>query len=384
MFVALLYQLRARGLPVGTGEFLVFLRGLSLGLVHSVEGLYTYGRAVLCRTEADYDAWDLAFADTFRDAVLDPELRAKLDEWLRDAIARASEALVEPEFGSDEELLAAFLQRLQEQDARHDGGSKWVGTGGTSPFGHSGSAARGVRVGGPGGNRGAIQVADDRQWESYRTDTTLQTRDLQVALRTLRRLQREGRWELDLDGTIDRTCKNGGEIEVLDRRERENQVHLVLLMDAGGSMAPHAERVSQLFTAAEEVGTFRSLEALFFHNCVYGWLWKDFDAGERVPTAEVLARLTPRHRLLFVGDASMAPYELFSATGWGFSDEERLPGIEWLRRLHKRCPASAWLNPDPRRWWDHPTVSAIGQIYPMFELTVDGLGDAIGALRAPV
>jgi uncharacterized protein with von Willebrand factor type A (vWA) domain len=384
MFVALLYQLRARGLPVGTGEFLVFLRGLSLGLVHSVEGLYTYGRAVLCRTEADYDAWDLAFADTFRDAVLDPELRAKLDEWLRDAIARASEALVEPEFGSDEELLAAFLQRLQEQDARHDGGSKWVGTGGTSPFGHSGSAARGVRVGGPGGNRGAIQVADDRQWESYRTDTTLQTRDLQVALRTLRRLQREGRWELDLDGTIDRTCKNGGEIEVLDRRERENQVHLVLLMDAGGSMAPHAERVSQLFTAAEEVGTFRSFEALFFHNCVYGWLWKDFDAGERVPTAEVLARLTPRHRLLFVGDASMAPYELFSATGWGFSDEERLPGIEWLRRLHKRCPASAWLNPDPRRWWDHPTVSAIGQIYPMFELTVDGLGDAIGALRAPV
>jgi uncharacterized protein with von Willebrand factor type A (vWA) domain len=384
MFVELFYALRAQGVPVGTGEFLVFLDGLSRGLVHSVDGLYHFGRAILCRTEADFDAWDLAFSETFRDAALDPEVRARLEEWLRDAKARMSEELVEPPFASDQELLEAFLERLREQKERHDGGDRWIGTGGTSAFGHSGRAATGVRVGGPGGNRGALQVADARSWEGYRTDTTLQTRDLQVALRALRRLHREGRWELDLDGTIDRTCKNGGEIEVRERRERENQVHLVLLMDAGGSMAPHAERVTQLFTAAEEVGTFRSFEALFFHNCVYGWLWKDFEAGDRTPTAEVLARLTPRHRLLFVGDASMAPYELFSATGWGFSDEERLPGLEWLRRLRKRCPASAWLNPDPKRWWDHPTVSAIGQLFPMHELTVEGLRDAIGVLRAPV
>ncbi|MCB9662544.1 MAG: VWA containing CoxE family protein [Alphaproteobacteria bacterium] len=382
MFTAFLYRLRAEGVPVGTSEWLALLRGLAEGLATDLDGLYRLGRALLCRTEADYDAFDIAFADTFRGAALDPAVREKLESWLADAVERSSDELVDPAF-SDAQLWEELLKRLAEQTERHDGGNHWVGTGGTSPFGHSGRAARGIRIGGPGGNRGAVQVADERQWASYRTDTTLETRDLTVALKALRKLQREGDWALDLPETIDRTCQNAGDIDLAFARERTNQVRLVLFMDAGGSMAPHAERVEQLFTAADEVGAFASFEAYFFHNCPYSWLWTDFEAGERRPTAEVLAELGPRHRLLFVGDASMAPYELFTTTGWG-SEADRATGIEWLRRFRRRCPASAWLNPDPRRWWDHPTVSAVGQIFPMHELSVDGLKDAVAALRKPV
>ncbi len=378
-----MYNLRAAGLPVGSSEWLVLLRALRDGLACDVDRFYALARAILCRTEADYDAFDVAFAESFRGAALDPDKLAELESWLHDAIERESDELVDPEM-SGQELLEGLAERLAEQTERHDGGDRWVGTGGTSPFGHSGRASKGVRVGGRGGNRGAIQVASDRRWESYRTDTTLSTRDLTVALKALRRLQREGRYELDLDATIDRTGRNAGDIEIVERRERENQVRLVLLMDAGGSMAPHAQRVNELFTAAEEIRTFRSFEPLFFHNCVYNWLWDDFEAGERRPTAEILAGLTPRHRLIFVGDASMAPWELFSSTGWGFGDGERLAGIDWLRRFRQRCPASVWLNPDPRRWWDHPTVSAIGQQFPMFELSLEGLRDAVNRLRAPV
>lgn len=384
MFTQFLFLLRAEGVPVGIAEWLTLLRALEQGLVHDVDGFYALARAILCRTEADYDAFDLAFAAAFADAAFDPARRAELESWLENAKQRSSDELVMPDFANDEELWNAFLERLQEQTERHDGGGHWIGTGGTSPFGHSGRAASGVRVGGRGGNRGAIQVASDRRWESYRTDNSLEIRDYSVALKALRKLQREGRWELDLPETIEQTGRNAGEIELIERRERENQVRLLLIMDAGGSMAPHAQRVTQLFTAAEELNTFRSFEPWFFHNCPYNWLWSDFEAGERTPTADVLAKLTPRHRVIFVGDASMAPWELFSSTGWGFTEQEKLPGIDWLRRFRTRCPASVWLNPDPRRWWDHPTVSAIGHMFPMFELTVDGLRDAIRKLRAPV
>lgn len=383
MFTTFLVALRGHGVPVGTGEWLAFLGGLKDGLATDVPGFYRLGRAVLCRTEADYDAYDLAFAGTFKDAVEDEALRAKLEQWLQDAIARESDELVDPGM-SDQELWDELAKRLQEQDERHDGGNHWVGTGGTSPFGHSGRASRGIRIGGSGGNRSAIHVAGERRWQGYRTDTTLDTRDLQVALKALRKLQREGRWELDIDETIDRTGKNAGEIELVERRERQNQVRLVLLMDAGGSMAPHAARVAQLFTAAEEVGTFRSFDAYFFHNCIYGRLWVDEDFVERIQVVDLLRDLTSQHRLVFVGDASMAPYELFGASGYGTGPEARMPGIEWLRRFKQVCPASVWLNPDPRKWWDHPTVTAIGEVFDMYELTVDGLRDAVAKLRAPV
>ncbi|MEZ4321106.1 MAG: VWA containing CoxE family protein [Myxococcota bacterium] len=382
MFTHFLYSLRAQGLVVGTGEWLGFLDALRRGLATDLDALYVIGRALLCRSEAEYDAYDLAFAASFSDAVLPEELREKLEQWLARTAERPDGDWVQHEYETLEELWKAFQERLKEQQEEHHGGNRWIGTGGTSPFGHSGKAANGVRVGGSGGGRQAVAMAMDRRWENYRSDRTLDVRDMKVAMRALRNLVREGQYELDLDGTIDRTCQNAGDIELVDRKERENQVHVVLLMDAGGSMAPHYEKVSQLFSAAEQVNCFKSFTHYSFHNCVYNWLYEDYEQLKRISTARVLEGLTPRHRLVFVGDASMAPYELFSPFGW--PNEEHTSGLEWLQRLRKRCRASVWLNPDPPRYWDHPTVRAIGETFPMFPLSLDGLRDGIKKLRSPL
>ena len=292
MFVEFLYELRSAGIPVGLGEWNGLLAALRRGLAATPRELYTIGRALLCRSEADFDRFDVAFARSFRDAELSPELKAKLAEWLAKQVETPKGERVDPGI-PDEDLWDTLMERLRQQEGEHNGGNRWVGTGGKSPFGHGGEASRGIRVGGSGGGRSAIQVAMERRWENYRTDRTLNVRDLEVALRELRKLIREGRYELDLDGTIRRTCENAGDIEIVEQRERQNQVHLVLLMDAGGSMAPHAERVSQLFTAADRTQTFKSFTAYSFHNCVYGWLYKDIEQLDRVRTEKVLSNLTP-------------------------------------------------------------------------------------------
>jgi len=381
VFIDLLYNLRATGLQIGMGEWRAFLGALEMGLASNLDELYLVGRGILCRTEAEFDQFDGGFSATFRGGELDVEIRHDLLSWLENA-APGESSWRDHDFDTPEELWEAFLERMREQTERHDGGSHWVGTGGNSPFGHSGAGANGVRVGGPGGGRSAVRVAMDRRWANYRTDRTLDLRDIKVALRALRHLARAGSWELDIDSTIDKTCKNAGDIEIIERRARQNQVHLVLLMDAGGSMAPHYEKVNALFSAAAQTHTFKSFQGYFFHNCPYQWLYSDIEQGTRLPTARVLSELTRKHRLVFVGDASMAPYELFSVLGGRYS--EGMAGMDWLRRFSSTCPASVWLNPDPVRWWDHPTVSAIGGLFPMFPLSVDGMRAAVKKLRAPV
>lgn len=379
MFGDFLLHLRAQGLPVGMGEWNTFLGALERGVIASPDELYAIGRALLCRTEADFDRYDLAFAAAFRDAVLTDALREKLEAWLAKQL-EGEGARVDPGI-PDSELWKTLLERLREQKEEHHGGNRWVGTGGTSPFGNGGRASRGIRVGGEGGGRSAVGLALERSWENYRTDRTLDVRDFEVALRALRKLIREGDTELDLDGTIDRTARNAGDIELVEQRARINQVHLVLLMDAGGSMSPHHETVSRLFSAATRTKGFKSFTAYTFHNCVYGALYRDIRQLDRVPTEKVLATFGPRHRVILVGDASMAPYELFTPFSWPGHDTTA--GIDWLKRLRARAPASIWLNPDPKRYWDHPTVSAIGALFPMFELTVDGIRDAVRRLRLP-
>ncbi len=381
LFLPLLYNLRAQGLRVGAGEWLTFLDGMSAGLAKDLDGIYRLGRAILVHTEANYDAYDIAFHATFAGVELKPQLKHALTSWLMDPKAwEEGRAAGEHGFQSLEELLNAFNETLKEQKERHEGGNRWVGTGGTSPYGNSGKANQGIRVGGKGGGRSAVQVAGDRRWANYRTDVRLDVRDFKVALRTLRKLLKEGSEVLDLDGTIDQTGKNGGDIELVFKKDRANRVRLVLLMDAGGSMAPHAQLVSRLFTAASELKHFKSFEHYYFHNCVYSHLYRNYETWDRRPTQEVLRELTPEHRVIYVGDASMAPWELFQDTG-GFG--ERGPaGIDWLKRLKGACPHSVWLNPDPQTYWRHPTVSAIGQIFPMFPLTLDGLRSASKKLRA--
>jgi uncharacterized protein len=379
MFADFLIHLRGQGLPVGLGEWDTLLRAMERGVIATPDELYAIGRAILCRSEADFDRFDVAFAAAFRGAVLTDELRAKLEQWLANAAAAAGER-VDPGI-PDADLWKTLLERLREQKEEHNGGSRWVGTGGTSPFGHSGRASRGIRVGGEGGGRSAVGMAMERAWEGYRTDRTLDVRDFEIALRALRKLIRDGDSELDLDGTIDKTAKNAGEIELVEQRARINQVHLVLMMDAGGSMAPHHETVSRLFSAAARTKGFKSFKAYSFHNCVYGTLYEDIEQLKRAPTESVLRTFGPRHRAILVGDASMAPYELFTPFSWPGHDT--WAGIDWLKRVRSRVPASVWLNPDPRRYWDHPTVSAIGALFPMFELTVDGLRAAVRKLRTP-
>lgn len=379
MFGDFFVHLRSQGLPIGLGEWNTFLGALERGIAADPQELYAIGRAILCRTEADFDRYDLAFAAAFRDAVLTDELREKLEQWLSRIADRSGER-VDPGI-PDADLWKTLLDRLREQKEEHHGGNRWVGTGGTSPFGHSGRASRGIRVGGEGGGRSAVGLALERAWEGYRTDRTIEVRDFEVALRALRKLTREGATELDLDGTIDKTARNAGDIEIVECPSRINQVHLVLLMDAGGSMAPHRETVSRLFSAAARTKGFKSFTSYSFHNCVYGALYRDIEKLDRVPTEKVLAGFGPRHRAILVGDASMAPYELFTPYTWPGHDT--LAGIDWLKRLRARCPASVWINPDPRRYWDHPTVRGIGAVFPMFELTVDGIREAVRRLRLP-
>ncbi len=377
ILLTLLFNLRSQGLSVGVGEWLAFLRGLQEGLVEDLDGLYYLARAVLVHSEAHYDTFDQAFTATFSGVELPPKLKDGIWEWLKDARLGEGER-VPAGFESLEELRKELEKRLSEQKERHDGGRYWVGTGGTSPFGHSGRADQGIRVGGSSQGRSAVQVAQERRWGEYRTDVTLSVRDFKVAMAMLRNLAREGREELHIEGTIAKTARQGGEIELDYAKERINRVHLVLLMDVGGSMDPHAALVSRLFTAASEMKIFKSFQPLYFHNCPYRHLYKNYGTYERRLTADVLKELTPQHRIIWVGDASMAPWELLN-TGYG---DPGPTGLDWIQRLTTRAPASIWLNPDAPRHWDHPTVNAIGRTVPMFHLSISGLRGAVRKLRS--
>lgn len=379
ILLSLLFNLRNQGLKVGVGEWLAFLRALEEGLAGTLEDLYWLGRAILIHSEAHYDVWDVAFKATFDGVELPLQLKESLAEWLAQARAAVDGDRVKVDFESLEAMRQELERRLREQKERHDGGSHWVGTGGTSPFGNSGRADGGIRIGGEGGGRGAVRVAEERRWKDYRTDMTLDVRDFKVALGQLRRLGREGPEKLDLDRTIDKTARNAGEIELDFERERINRVRLALLMDTGGSMDPYAALCSRLFTAASESKTFKTFDHYYFHNCPYNWLYKSYATYQRSRTVEVLDKLTPQHRVVWVGDASMAPWELFSGPGFG---EPGPTGLDWIKRFAERCPSSVWLNPDPPSYWDHPTVRAIQAHIPMFHLSVAGLKSAIQNLRA--
>jgi len=376
----LLYNLRSQGVGVGMGEWLALVDALKLGLARDLDGLYGLGRSLLVHTEAHYDAYDLAFHATFAGVELQPELKQALEAWLANPELFEGLEGGEHDFEDLEALLEAYQKTLQEQRDRHSGGNRFVGTGGTSPYGTQGKANQGVQKGG-GGGRSGVRMAGDRNWKNYRTDQRLGVRDFKVALRTLRNLAREGPEALDLDETIDKTGKNAGEIDLVFRRERANRVRVILLMDAGGSMDPHTELVSRLFTAAKETKAFKTFDHYFFHNCVYGWLYRDYENLDRVETATVLRDLTPQHRVIFVGDAAMAPWELFS--GAGDFGGPGLSGMQWLKRFSERCDAAVWLNPDPERFWHHPTVTAIRNTFPMYPLTLEGLRASIRRLRAP-
>ena len=386
MLVPLVYELRRLRVPVGTQEALQLARALAAGLHDSsLQGLYHVARATLVHSEAHYDAFDQAFAHVFRGAdAAAVDLRKDLLEWLENAIEAPATLTDEErkllENYDLETLRRMFEERLREQTERHDGGNKWIGTGGTSPFGHSGAVPRpGIRAGGSGGGRSAVQIAQKRAWQGYRDDLTLDVRQMQVALRKLRAFAREGvEDELDLEGSIAETAKNAGELEVVLRPPRRPNVRVLLVMDVGGSMEPYAHLVSRLFSAASKASHFKELRHYYFHNCVYGHVYKDERFTQPVRVRDLLGECGPHYKLIFVGDALMAPYELLAAGGSiDLGDENRVEGIRWLQILEQHFERSAWLNPEPDKYWTGNTIEYVKNVFAMFPLTVHGLGDAV-------
>lgn len=386
MFLDFLYELRKRKVPVGTHEAVALAHALEAGLHDSsLDGFYHVARALLVHSEAHLDAFDQAFLAHFHhveNAGL--ELTRELLEWLKDARRRREDLTPEEaallEKLDLEALEQLYQERLREQRERHDGGNRWIGTGGTSPFGNQGLAARdGFRVGGQGGKKsGALRNAEARNYRGYRDDLVLDVRQLSVALRKLRAFAREGAPdELDLDGTIAATSRNGGELEVVTRPPRRPNTRVVLMMDVGGSMDPYAELVSKLFSAASKATHFKDLRTYYFHNCVYGRVFRTPHLQDAVPVNDVLAECGRHYKLIMVGDALMAPYELMERGGsLGWMDPDGEEGIVWLMRLAQHFERSAWLNPEsPRSWYG--TCEAIRRVFEMFPLTVEGLGEAV-------
>jgi uncharacterized protein with von Willebrand factor type A (vWA) domain len=396
MFVPFLFELRKRKIKVGLQEAMALARALTLGLHDSsLDGFYHVARSLCVHTEGDLDAFDEAYLACFRGIESKSvELAKELEEWLRDPKMRKSlspEELAMLEHLDPEALRRLFEERLREQKERHDGGNRWIGTGGTSPFGAHGAHPTGVRVGSQGGGRSAMAVADARAYKAYRSDLVLDVRQIEVALRKLRAFAREGvELELDLDATIDETARNAGELDVVLRAPRKPNVRVLLLMDVGGSMDPHAELVSQLFSAAKRASNFRELKTYYFHNCIYGKVYETDSFRDGVSIHDLLLHCTREWKLVLVGDAAMHPSELLGGGGWygssGDDSADRMAGIRWMHLLADHFERSAWLNPDPPSYWKGGTSEMLASMFPTFHLTLEGLGEAMAHLskgRAP-
>jgi len=390
VFVPFLFELRKRKVKVGLQEANALARALVMGLHDSsLDGFYHVARALCVHGEADLDAFDEAFLACFRGVEgRSLELVKELEDWLRDPRARlelSPEELAMLQHLDLDELRRLFEQRLREQKERHDGGDRWIGTGGKSPFGAHGAHPTGVRVGPHGGGRSAMAVADARVYRPYRSDLVLDVRQIEVALRKLRAFTREGsELELDLDETIDQTAKNAGELEIVMRPPRKPSVRVLLLMDVGGSMDPHAQLVSQLFSAAKRASNFRELRTYYFHNCIYGKVYETESFRDPVPVRDLLQHCTREWKLVVVGDAAMHPAELLGGGDWYASREELggepMHGVRWMQMLADHFDRSAWLNPDPPNYWKGGTAEMLASTFPMFHLTLEGLGEAMGHL----
>ncbi len=389
MFLDLFYGLRDEGVPVGLQEWRMLMDALSQNL-HGSDLLrfYNLSRACLIKSETYYDSFDRVFGRIYQGVEGELSIEDEVLEWLNDPknfqeLTEEQRAMLE--HLTNDELMRRFLETLEEQDERHDGGGKWVGTGGRSPFGHGGEHPTGIRVGGKSKNRSAMKVAEDRRFEEYRTDSTLDLRNMKLALKRLRQLTRTGPvTELDLDETIDETCRNAGEIELVFRPERRNNVRLLLLMDVGGTMDPYYEPMSRLLTALHEERGVREFKAYYFHNCIYELLGADARLTRKnsIPTGDLLRRLDERWKVMIVGDASMHPSELLSPRGnINPRLESKTPGIEWLKRIDQHFLRTVWVNPDPQKIWQSTrTARIISEMFPMYPLSVDGIADAVKGL----
>ncbi len=389
MFVEFLYELRKRGVRVGAQEGRALAEALSRDLHGStLDGFYQVARALCVHREQDLDAFDQAFAVHFRGVTEEAiQITDEMLQWLEREAPRRPLTDEERELLERLDLAEAkrrLMERLAEQRERHDRGNRWVGTGGASPHGRGGAHPDGIRVGeGPRGGSGALRVAAERRFRDLRGDVTLDTRMIEQALRRLRAFAREGAPdELDLEGTIDATAKNAGELEVVVRPPRRSNIRVLLLLDVGGSMDPHAELCSRLFSAAKRATHFRELRIHFFHNCVYGRVYPSAALRGGTDVTDLVRACDQGWRLIVVGDALMHPSELFADGGtWTWDDwvGSDVPGVAWLQYLGEHFHKTAWLNPEPESAW-RGTAATIRKIFPMYRLTLDGLTEAVARL----
>lgn len=396
MFIDFFYKLKEVGIPVSPTSFLTLHRALDRGLVSSLGDFYTASRTILVKSERYFDLYDQVFAHHFEGAEM-PEgeegyalaemARMMLESWLQDPKTLA-EALGADESElskmSPDELIEYFKERLKDQTERHDGGGKWIGTGGTSPVGHSGSHPGGMRVGGTSRNRSAVKVAMERRYRDYSLSGPLRQSMMGEALKRLRHLVPAGpKDQINIDATLYQTMKNGGEIEIVFERSLKDRLKVILAIDNGGwSMDPYIPVVQHLFHHAR--AQFKELKTYFFHNTVYDNLWEDPNRYKKPRRIDEFASWDPDTRFILVGDASMAPYELMATDG-SIHIEERSgqPSLERLKFLARTFRYSVWLNPVPQRSWGYTrTIMLIRQIFPMFELSIDGLEKAVEYLMA--
>jgi len=388
MFLDFLFHARAVGLKVTVTEWMTLMEALSQGHARSdLACFYHLARSILIKKESQFDLWDRAFASYFKGIEHTFNLDDELLDWLSNPVLPkelSPEELAKLKSMDLDELRKKFEETLKKQDERHDGGNRWVGTGGTSPYGHGGYHPSGLRIGGPGGGRNAVQVAELRQFRNLRNDRVLDTRQIGVALRRLRKLARDtGPEELSIPKTIDKTARDGGEIDLVFEPPRNNKLKLLLLMDVGGSMDPHSELCERLFSAAHAASHFKKFEAYQFHNCVYENLYTDMMEYRGIMTEDLLNRIDQTWTLVIVGDAWMSPYELTHTGGalYYFHNNAQ-PGIEWLKRLRNKVPRSVWLNPEPEKFWGSAkSIRLVKDIFPMYQFSVDGLTEAVDYLR---
>ncbi len=396
MFTEFFYYLRDFGVPVAMNEWQDLMEALEKGMSgSSLTGFYYLCRAILVKSEAHYDRFDLAFASYLGDIETPEGLPDKIWDWLDKELPEqeiTEEMRRQHQHLDIEEMKKMLAERLAEQNEEHHGGNRWIGTGGTSPFGHSGYHPGGIRIGGNTRNLSAVKVAGMRRFQEFRTDETLGVRQFQLALRKLRQFttRLDGVLEeLDVDGTIDKTCQNAGRLELVWGKPRVNSMKVILLMDAGGSMRAYSQLCNQLFTAVNKSNHFKDLKIFYFHNCIYDQLYNDprCSSNDYVDTEYILHSCDANYRVIIVGDASMGRAELMQAGGiidWDLHNDK--PGIEWLRRIRQHFEYSVWLNPIPAKYWDwmdgRYTIRMIGQVFPMDELTVEGLERSVRKLKS--
>jgi uncharacterized protein with von Willebrand factor type A (vWA) domain len=391
MLIPFFYQLREGGMKTSITELLTLLEAMRQGLAgQSVDDFYFLARTTLVKDESKLDLFDRIFAayfkgveDNFADLMQDVP-----DDWLRYQaelmLTEEEKALIES-MGGFEELMRALQERLDEQEDRHEGGSKWIGTAGTSPFGAYGFNPEGVRIGQAGSrNRSAVKVWDKREYRNLDDSVELGTRNIKIALRKLRKFAREGAADqLDLEDTIDKTARNAGLLDIRMVPERHNAVKVLLCLDIGGSMDDHIRVCEELFSATRS--EFKHLEYFYFHNFIYESLWKDNRRrhSERIPVHDITHKYGADYKLVFVGDATMSPYEIVYAGGsvehW---NEE--PGAVWIKRLLNTFPNAIWLNPEPEPRWEYtPSVKMVRELMDerMYPLTIAGLDEGIKALH---